>query len=105
MQKEISDIRKMKGCSTMTKTQLIEKAAAKAQVSKKEVAKVYDALYAAFVEGLAEGGVQLAGVGTFAVKTRAARTGINPRTGASIQIKASKYVSFSAAKAIKEKVN
>ncbi len=89
----------------MTKTQLIEKAAAKAAVTKKEAAKVYEALYAAFVEGLAEGGVQLAGVGTFAVKTRAARTGINPRTKAKIKIPASKYVSFSAAKAIKDKVN
>ena len=90
----------------MTKTQLIEKAAAKVDLSQKAVGEAYDALYAAFTEALAKGEtVQVAGLGTFAVKTRAARTGINPRTKQTIKIAASKYVSFSAAKAIKEKVN
>ncbi len=38
--------------------------------------------------------VQLVGFGTFKVKTRAARTGRNPQTGATIKIKASKTVGF-----------
>lgn len=46
--------------------------------------------------------VQLIGFGTFKVVTRKARKGVNPKTGASIKIKASKTVKFSAGKAFKE---
>lgn len=46
--------------------------------------------------------VQIVGFGTFTVKTRAARTGRNPRTGESIQIGASKNVGFKAGKALKD---
>lgn len=90
----------------MTKTQLIENAAKKVDLSKKAVAEAYDAIYAAFTEAIANGeSVQIAGIGTFSVKTRAARKGINPRTKQAIQIPASKYVGFSAAKALKDKLN
>ncbi len=90
----------------MTKTQLIEKAAKDSGLSKKNVTEAYDALNAAFISALAAGeGVQIAGFGSFAVKTRAARKGRNPRTGAVINVPASKYVSFSAGKALKDKVN
>lgn len=90
----------------MTKTQLIEIAAKKANLSKKAVAETYDALYDAFIEAIAKGeAAQIAGLGTFAVKTRAARKGINPQTKQTITIPASKYVAFSAAKALKDKVN
>ncbi len=46
--------------------------------------------------------VQLIGFGTFKVASRKARKGINPKTGESIKIKASKTVKFSAGKAFKE---
>jgi DNA-binding protein HU-beta len=46
--------------------------------------------------------VALSGFGTFSVKQRKARQGINPKTGAPIQIKASKTVGFKAAKALKD---
>jgi DNA-binding protein HU-beta len=48
--------------------------------------------------------VSLIGFGTFSVKERAARTGRNPQTGASIQIGASKTPSFKAGKALKDAV-
>lgn len=90
----------------MTKTQLIETAAKNAELSKKAVTEAYDALYAALTEAIANGeSVAIAGLGTFAVKTRAARKGINPQTKQTIEIPASKYVAFSAAKALKDKVN
>ncbi len=90
----------------MTKTQLIETAAKNAELSKKAVTEAYDALYAALTEAIGNGEtVQISGLGTFAVKTRAARKGINPQTKATIEIPASKYVAFSAAKALKDKVN
>ncbi len=46
--------------------------------------------------------VQLVGFGTFKVAARKARTGVNPKTGEKIKIKASKSVKFSAGKAFKE---
>jgi len=46
--------------------------------------------------------VQLIGFGTFKVASRKARTGVNPKTGAKIKIKASKTVKFVAGKALKE---
>jgi DNA-binding protein HU-beta len=49
--------------------------------------------------------VNLPGFGKFTVKAVPARTGRNPSTGAAIQIAASKKVSFSPAKALKDKVN
>ncbi len=48
--------------------------------------------------------VQLIGFGTFKVGARKARTGINPKTGEKIKIKASKTVKFSAGKAFKSKL-
>lgn len=48
--------------------------------------------------------VQLIGFGTFKVSERAARMGINPKTGAKIKIKKSKSVKFAAGKDLKDKV-
>jgi nucleoid DNA-binding protein len=48
--------------------------------------------------------VQLIGFGTFKVASRKARTGVNPKTGEKIKIKASKTVKFVAGKALKELV-
>ena len=57
-------------------------------------------------DALAKGDrVQLARLGTFQVKTRAARKGKNPQTGAEIKIEACKAPSFKAAKALKDIVN
>lgn len=49
--------------------------------------------------------VSVAGFGNFSVKHRAARAGRNPKTGESIQIKATKAVAFKPAKLLKESVN
>jgi len=48
--------------------------------------------------------VQLAGFGTFTVTKRAARKGVNPRTGEAIRIKASKPVRFKAGRTLKNSV-
>lgn len=61
----------------------------------------------AVIEGIKKGvkkdkEVQLIGFGTFKVSKRAARKGINPRTGESIKIKASKSVKFKAGAALKK---
>ncbi|NKB97764.1 MAG: hypothetical protein GKR90_04595 [Pseudomonadales bacterium] len=49
--------------------------------------------------------VSLVGFGTFLVRDRAARTGRNPQTGATIQIAAAKVPAFKAGKALKDALN
>lgn len=90
----------------MTKTQLIDQIAKEAGLTKKNAAEVVDAVFASVANTLAAGeAVQIAGFGNFAVKERAARAGRNPKTGETIQIEASRAVAFSAAKALKDKLN
>ncbi len=90
----------------MNKTELIEAIVKESGLKKKDA----EAGLAAFIEvvekALAKGDkVQLVGFGTFEAKKRAAREGRNPKTGATIKIKASKYPAFSAGKAFKDKLN
>lgn len=90
----------------MTKTDLINVVSAETEVSKKAVDTVVNAALEAIANALKENDkVQLIGFGTFEVKDVAAREGHNPKTGETIQIPASKKVSFSASKALKDLVN
>ncbi|MCQ2386617.1 MAG: HU family DNA-binding protein [Clostridia bacterium] len=90
----------------MTKSDLIAAVATKAGSSKKDSEKYVGAVLDAITEALANGeSVQLVGFGTFEVKDRAARKGINPRTKEEITIEASKLPSFKAGKALKEAVS
>ena len=75
----------------MNKSALIEAAAAKAQVSKAEAAKVIDEALKAAVEAVKKGeGLQLIGYLTIGVANRAARVSKNPRTGAVVNVPAKK---------------
>lgn len=86
----------------MNKTELIDAVAKKAELSKKDAEKAINAVMDAVKDALAEGDkVQLVGFGTFEVKERAARTGINPRTKAKIEIPASKAPVFKAGQSLK----
>ena len=90
----------------MTKAELISAVAQKTQLSKKESDKAVAAVLEAITETLKSGEkVSLVGFGTFEVKERAAREGINPRTKEKITIPASKLPSFKAGKALKEEVS
>ena len=86
----------------MNKTELIDAVAKKAELSKKDAEKAINAVMDAVKDALADGDkVQLVGFGTFEVKERAARTGINPRTKAKIEIPASKAPVFKAGQGLK----
>ncbi len=86
----------------MNKTDLVAAVAAKAEISKKDADAAVKAVFDAITGALADGEkVALVGFGTFEVKTRAARTGKNPRTGEEIKIAASKVPSFKAGSALK----
>ncbi len=90
----------------MTKAELVAKVAAEAGLTKAAAERCVNAGINALVEALAKGErVALPGLGVFNVKERKARKGRNPRTGEEIKIPARKVVTFSAAKALKEKLN
>ena len=89
----------------MNKTELVAAVAAKAELSKKDAEAAVNAVFDSVKEALAEGDkVSLIGLGTFSVKTRAARTGLNPRTKETIEIPESKVPAFKAGSALKDAV-
>ena len=88
----------------MNKAQLIEViqkqlgASATKKQAEEALAAVVDAIKAGVDK---DGKVQIMGFGTFSTKSRAARTGRNPKTGATIKIPASTTVSFKASSSLK----
>ena len=89
----------------MNKTELINAVAEKAGLSKKAAEAAVNATLSAITEGLkTEEKVQLVGFGSFEVKHRAERTGLNPRTKETIQIPEAKVPSFKAGSALKDAV-
>ena len=81
----------------MNKSELIEKIAANAGLTKADSKKALDATLAAIKDALAaDEKVALVGFGTFAVSERPAREGINPATKEKIQIAAKKVAKFKA---------
>lgn len=89
----------------MNKSELISVVAEKAGLTKKDTEKVVNAVFDGISEALARGEkVQVIGFGTFDVRSRKAREGRNPATGASIQIPAVKVPVFKAGKALKDNI-
>ena len=81
----------------MNKTELIDKIAAGAGLTKADAKKALEATTAAIKEALVAGDkVQLIGFGTFSVNERPAREGINPATKQKIKIAAKKVAKFKA---------
>lgn len=90
----------------MNKSELIEAIAKNADMSKAAASRALDAAISAVQQSLKKGGmVTLVGFGTFYVGKRAARSGRNPQTGATIKIKAAKVPKFRAGKALKDAIN
>lgn len=89
----------------MNKTDLVNAVAEKADLSKKDAAKVVDAVFDTIMDSLSKGEkVQIIGFGNFEVRERSARKGRNPQTGEEIEIPASKVPAFKAGKALKDAV-
>jgi len=83
-----------------------DKVLAKLGLPKSTIATVIEAALAAIENGLKKGEeIRLVGFGSFYVSKRAATKGRNPRTGETIQIKASKQPKFRAGKQLKDQVN
>jgi DNA-binding protein HU-beta len=90
----------------VNKSELIDQIAKSADISKAAAGRALDAAVGAIRTTLKRGGmVTLVGFGTFYVGKRAARSGRNPRTGATIKIKAARVPKFRAGKELKDAVN
>ena len=90
----------------MNKADLIDAVAEDAGLSKTLASAAVDAVVDNITSSLKKGDqVTLIGFGTFVVRNRAARSGRNPQTGETIQIKAAKVPAFKAGKALKDAVN
>jgi DNA-binding protein HU-beta len=90
----------------MTKNELAEQVARRNGVPASQARQMLETTIEVISGELESGGeVSLAGFGKFSVSHRAARQGRNPSTGETIQIKASKAPKFSAASALKKRLN
>ena len=87
----------------MTKTDLIAQVAANTEMSKKNAELAVNAAFDALANALTEGEkISISGFGTFEVRERAERQGINPRTREPITIAASRSIVFQPGKALKD---
>ncbi|NTW82060.1 MAG: HU family DNA-binding protein [Chlorobiaceae bacterium] len=89
----------------MSKTDLVEKIAAQAKLTKADAERAVNAFISAVTDSLKDGqDVTLVGFGTFTTGDRAERQGRNPQTGKAITIAAKKVVKFRPGKALKDSV-
>ena len=87
----------------MNKNELVRAIANKAGITLKDAGVALDSVVAAITEGLKNGEkIQISGFGTFEIKAKPAREGVNPKTGAKIKIAASKIPAFKFGKAYKD---
>lgn len=95
----------------MNKSEMADKLAKKADISKAQAADIIDIIFSTkdgegiiAVELDAGRKVNITGFGSFSLKHRSARQGRNPATGETIMIPARKYAHFSASKGLKDRV-
>ncbi len=89
----------------MTKAEFIDQVAEKTGLSKKDAGEAVEAMLSTLADTLRRGGdVTFTGFGKFTVQHRAARMGVNPRTGEKVQIAATKVPKFSAGSQLKAAV-
>lgn len=92
--------------AAITKADLLDRVAGEAGVTKADAERVLDSFFGTVVSS-AKAGEEVAwpGFGKFGVSQRAARTGRNPQTGATIDIAASTAMKFSASSTLKTELN
>ena len=90
----------------MNKAEMADRLAARTGLNKVSARDAVDSMFAVIGEALANGEeAQIAEFGSFTARTRAARTGRNPRTGEAISISASKSPLFKVGKTLRDAVN
>jgi len=87
----------------MTKAELIESIAKRAELPRPKAEDIVNGLFDDIIDALKRGDkVNISGFGTFAVAERKGRTGRNPKTGEAIAIAPSRAAKFKAGKTLKE---
>lgn len=91
----------------MIKSELIEKLAAEnGHLTQAEVERVVNVVLGRMVGAMESGGrVELRGFGAFSVRSRPARSGRNPRTGAAVDVPAKSVPFFKSGKELRERLN
>lgn len=90
----------------MNKYDLIDAVAESTGLAKSDAGRAVEAVLATITDAMKKGDtVTISGFGAFQTKTRAARSGRNPRTGETIAIPASRVPGFKAGKGLKDAVN
>ena len=89
----------------MKKSDIVDSVAQKTNLTKTAVEGVIDSMIEVITKAMTKGEeVTITGFGKFSVSKRAAREGVNPQTGAKIQIAATKVPKFKAGKSLKDSV-
>jgi DNA-binding protein HU-beta len=87
----------------MNKGDLIDAVAKAAKINKRAAGEAVDATFDSVARTLKKSKrFQVPGFGTFMVRSRKARKGVNPQTGDTISIKASRTVGFKPAPSLKK---
>lgn len=90
----------------MTKAELVERIAAKINLTKKDTERVVNIVFGSIIQSLAGSDkVELRGFGSFRVRSRESRDGRNPRTGDKVAIPPKKVPFFKAGKELRELVD
>ena len=90
----------------MTKIDIVQNVCSKLGFSKKDSARIVEAVFDTMKENLARGGkVKISGFGSFIVREKKARKGRNPQTGDEIEISARKVLTFRTSHVLKKTVN
>jgi integration host factor subunit beta len=90
----------------MTKAELVDEIAQKADLTRKHSEVIVDAVFSSIIEALQEGDkIELRGFGSFRVRHRASRTGRNPKTGEGVLVPAKKVPYFKPGKELRELIN
>ncbi len=90
----------------MTKADLVERIAAKVEISKKDSEAVVNTVFRCIVEALSQGDkVELRGFGSFRTRERQPRIGRNPKTGDKVEVPEKKVPFFKPGKNLKKLVN
>lgn len=89
----------------MNKSELVYEVTNRLDVTRKEAEDVIDCFLDLIAESLANGDkVVLSGFGTFEIRNRVSRSGVNPRTGERIDIPCQKTPAFKVGKILKDKL-
>ena len=90
----------------MTKAELVDEIAQKADLTRKHSEVIVDAVFSSIIDALQEGDkIELRGFGSFRVRHRASRTGRNPKTGEGVLVPAKKVPYFKPGKELRELIN